>query len=550
MSDEGAPWLATMRELAGVKEYAGGDNNPTILGWARFIGLTYPEMSGYADGYKHDAIPWCGLTMAYVLAKNGIRPPFGDNDLRRFLWANSFAKGWGLNLDTPRIGCIVVFAWPSGGGHVGVLDRIQGRTLYIAGGNQSDAVNVAPFSMEHVAGYVWPNAVAAAAAIERTPADVRQRMGKAITLAEARRDGQGHLAVYNLPANDGGGAYEVAGINERYHPVAAAKLKGLIESGKYQEAEDFVGDYTGAYTDVADRWTSSWGVEFYLRDCVFNRGPTGAAIIMQLALKSLGEDLGRSGKLRDGVDGEVGPLTAEAMRRQEGDPLRFLQSLRTSREHYERVGHQYINGGPHRDESSNFWNGLINRFNNALTVARRFHAEQPKGTTTMPDPQTPPPGSQPSPGPLPDMTNVGVDPKKMQDIMQAAMVAMIVVQMMQGKQMQIPTNLLPGPATQPEPPPVVQPAATPSPTPPAQSSIDKSSTVWGFLGLALSMLGQATGWFPVVGDPTLPVPAATGTALLTGGGIAALGGALNAASPILGTVFRIFSGAISAARSK
>jgi len=34
---------------------------------------------------------------------------------------------------------------------------------------------------------------------------------------EARRDKRnGHLVVYNLPKNDGGGRYEVAGINERY----------------------------------------------------------------------------------------------------------------------------------------------------------------------------------------------------------------------------------------------------------------------------------------------------------------------------------------------
>ena len=59
-TDDGAPWLATMRELAGVKEYAGAENNPTILGWARFIGNAYPEMAGYAALYKSDDISWCG----------------------------------------------------------------------------------------------------------------------------------------------------------------------------------------------------------------------------------------------------------------------------------------------------------------------------------------------------------------------------------------------------------------------------------------------------------------------------------------------------------
>ena len=493
MTDAGAPWLATMRELVGVKEYVGGDNNPIIIGWTSFIAQRYPEMANYAAGYKHDSIPWCGLTMAYALAKNGIKPPFGDTDVQRFLWANSFANDRAFVATDPRPGSIAVFKWANGGGHVGVVDRADANMIWVAGGNQSDGVNVAPFRRDNqVVGFFWPEKVAAAAAPVRTPDDVRRRMGKAITLAEARRDAQGRLAVYALPAGDGGGAYEVAGINERYHPVAAAKLKGLIEAGQHQEAEDFVGDYTASYTDVADVWTISWGIEFYLRDCVFNRGPTGGALIIQIALKSLGEDLGQTGKLRDGVDGEVGPLTADALRRQEADVSRFLQSLRAAREHYERVGNQYINGGPHRDESSQFWRGLINRFNNALTVARRFHAEQPRESTVT-DPQTPP-GPQSSPGTIPDLTSVGIDPKKMQDVLQAAMIAMMVIQMMQGKQVQIPGNLLPGPSTQPEPPPVVQ-AAPPAPTPadPTNTGTNLWAKILGLLGAGGAAVAASTG---------------------------------------------------------
>ena len=38
-------------------------------------------------------------------------------------------------------------------------------------------------------------------------------MAAAIVNFEARRDSKGHLKVYNLPPEDGGGRYEVAGIN-------------------------------------------------------------------------------------------------------------------------------------------------------------------------------------------------------------------------------------------------------------------------------------------------------------------------------------------------
>jgi hypothetical protein len=41
------------------------------------------------------------------------------------------------------------------------------------------------------------------------------RMAKQIVDFEARRGKRGHLQVYKLPAWDGGGRYEVAGINEK-----------------------------------------------------------------------------------------------------------------------------------------------------------------------------------------------------------------------------------------------------------------------------------------------------------------------------------------------
>ncbi len=37
---------------------------------------------------------------------------------------------------------------------------------------------------------------------------------------EGRKDKQGNLAVYKLPSGDMGGNFEVAGINDRYHPEA------------------------------------------------------------------------------------------------------------------------------------------------------------------------------------------------------------------------------------------------------------------------------------------------------------------------------------------
>lgn len=187
------------------------------------------------------------------------------------------------------------------------------------------------------------------------PADIRRRMALAIYNAEARRDNKGNLQVYSLPAGDGGGTYEVAGINDRYHPDEAWHLANLVRAGKYAEAETYAQDFLVKYTDVVKGWHPDAGVEFFLRDCAFNRGPKGAARIWQRAL---------------GVndDGVVGPKTRAAVVGKTAHQL--LTRLRAAREQYERDVAK-------RSESSKFWKGLVNRWNSALGQARSFSLESP-----------------------------------------------------------------------------------------------------------------------------------------------------------------------------
>ena len=67
--------------------------------------------------------------------------------------------------------------------------------------------------------------------------DYRMDIARAIVGFEARRDKQGRIAIYKLPPGDGGGAFEVAGICDRYHPHEAEQLAQLIRDGKHAEAE-------------------------------------------------------------------------------------------------------------------------------------------------------------------------------------------------------------------------------------------------------------------------------------------------------------------------
>lgn len=148
-------WLLTMRQITGTLEAPGDADNPVIMAWCDVIAKAYPEMKDYCAGYKHDSTPWCGLTIAYVLAKNGIRPQFGTSDLTRFLWAASWA-GFGTKLDKPRPGAIMVFT-RAGGGHVSLFESETATHYVVRGGNQSDSVNVTSISKSKFTCAVWPS---------------------------------------------------------------------------------------------------------------------------------------------------------------------------------------------------------------------------------------------------------------------------------------------------------------------------------------------------------------------------------------------------------
>jgi len=188
--------------------------------------------------------------------------------------------------------------------------------------------------------------------------DLRMAMAKVIVGYEARRDKAGNIMVYDLPAGDGGGTFEVAGINDKYHKADADRLAALVRAGKFAEAESAAEDVIARYTDEAAAWDPAGGpgVEFYLRDCCFNRGPTGGRRILQ---RAVGVD----------DDGVIGPATRAALDQAPKGSM-LLARLRAAREQYERQV-------AHRDESSKFWAGLVNRWNNALVAAEKFATQPP-----------------------------------------------------------------------------------------------------------------------------------------------------------------------------
>jgi lysozyme family protein len=201
-----------------------------------------------------------------------------------------------------------------------------------------------------VAEWVGSAAVAGIAA-EGASASQRLAMAKIIVDFEARRDAQGRLVVYTLRPEDGGGRYEVAGINERYHKAVCDELVDLIRRGRYDEAETRAAEFVASYTDRAQAWTQNPGLEFFLRDTMFNRGPGGAAWVLQKALGVA-------------IDRDVGGETLAALRAAEGRPHDLLDRMRAAREANERLNRDHT--------TSIFWRGLVNRWNKARQAAQIF----------------------------------------------------------------------------------------------------------------------------------------------------------------------------------
>lgn len=137
-------WVTEGKKYVGTREIPGVKHEPRILSWWKAI---------KRGGIKTDEVPWCAAYVGAMLEACGIPST-------RYESAKSYLD-WGVRLDAPCLGCIVVFS-RDGGGHVGfVIGKDDKGRLMVLGGNQGNAVTIAPFDMARVAGYRWPTPGAA-----------------------------------------------------------------------------------------------------------------------------------------------------------------------------------------------------------------------------------------------------------------------------------------------------------------------------------------------------------------------------------------------------
>tara|TARA_R110000868_G_scaffold406733_1_gene687399 strand:+ start:202 stop:1050 length:849 start_codon:yes stop_codon:yes gene_type:complete len=153
---------------------------------------------------------------------------------------------------------------------------------------------------------------------------------------EGRKDQQGNLSVYKLPSGDMGGSYEVAGINDRYHPEAARALRDMAPEKRRDYAANYIVKYTAPLVSrMPDK------LQPFVQDLAFNRGMGGATIYLQQALNNLGQNVS--------VDGGMGPKTLQAINSvnptelmREASKAQLLDEKRRAEQNPER--RKFLNG--------------------------------------------------------------------------------------------------------------------------------------------------------------------------------------------------------------
>jgi len=164
---------------------------------------------------------------------------------------------------------------------------------------------------------------------------------------EARKDKQGNVQVYKLPAGDMGGNFEVAGINDKYHPDAFKRIAALPAQERAQAAAQYVKEYTSPFVNKLPE-----PIRPFAQDLAFNRGMGGATKYIQQGLNTLGQNVA--------VDGGLGPKTLAAIN--QVDPRALMRAASQAQLNDE---YRMAQANPARKK---FIGGLESRIRNRLSA--------------------------------------------------------------------------------------------------------------------------------------------------------------------------------------
>lgn len=145
--DGAPPWFTSLAALKGTHEGTARKPNPVVSDLF--------QKAGFERFKDQSAIAWCSIGLCGIFEGLGI--PSAKTTMARG-WLK-----WGMPLDKPRVGCVIVLARGNDGvsGHVGLYAGEDGTYIKILGCNQSDAITLANFrkSTTRVLGYRWPKAI-------------------------------------------------------------------------------------------------------------------------------------------------------------------------------------------------------------------------------------------------------------------------------------------------------------------------------------------------------------------------------------------------------
>jgi uncharacterized protein (TIGR02594 family) len=157
------PWIDEGRKHIGLREdVSHSQHHPTVVQWLNAMGKFTGEANAW---WRDDETPWCGLFVGYCLGVSG------RFVVREWYRASAWQTPQMTRILRPAYGSIVVMA-RTGGGHVGFVVGVDQRgNIMVLGGNQGNAVSIAPFSRERLLGatYWWPSIWRGGAVIKAEP---------------------------------------------------------------------------------------------------------------------------------------------------------------------------------------------------------------------------------------------------------------------------------------------------------------------------------------------------------------------------------------------
>ncbi len=275
------PWLAEAWREYGQREIAGNRHNSRITSFFKELGH---------EKFARDETAWCAAFVGACLERS-------EYPSTRSLMARSYAS-YGNESQSENIGAVAVLSRGSNPalGHVGFLLGWSDDRLWLLGGNQSNAVTVAPFDRDRLVALRWPTARGG----ENQRADTTGSTSDSLfeTALEHVLEIEGGFT--DDPHDPGGPTNKGITLATlaawRGISLSKANTSELLNALKTISPDEVRAIYRQKYWLPASCSAVPDPVAFIHFDAAVNHGVTGAARLLQQAVEA-------------DVDGEIGPQT-------------------------------------------------------------------------------------------------------------------------------------------------------------------------------------------------------------------------------------------------